>query len=370
MTGTIYDVVVTNQILDGKSSEEVIRNLGNILKLSEDNAKVILEQPRTVIKKGVNEATAGKLRAAIEKCSLLCELVPQEKKQDFGLSLDEVIDTETKKDTSQANNNSPYTAPPSTLQNNNTVFCRQCGAAIHVSDRHCPACGAAQLQQEAGRSKVVAGFLAFFLGPFGVHRFYLGQWWGIFYIPLIFFGISRIVSLVEAIVFWCTSKERWNEKYGHLPPASGWLIVLIIAPFFLVFFGILAAVAIPAYQDYTIRAQVNEGIVSAQPVLNEVDAFYDRVGFIPNSNIDAGLNGDYSSAIVESINIIEGGQVVITYNNPDGVFDESEPPTIIFSRSYEPNVSAEWDCTLGSIPNKFRSAKCRPGYQPTAEYQQ
>lgn len=93
------------------------------------------------------------------------------------------------------------------------VFCRGCGKQIHETARACPGCGAIQRTSNP-KSKVVAGFLAFFLGGLGIHRFYLGQWWGLFYLLFALTYIPSVISFIEAIVFWCTSDDSWNDKYG------------------------------------------------------------------------------------------------------------------------------------------------------------
>jgi TM2 domain-containing membrane protein YozV len=95
------------------------------------------------------------------------------------------------------------------------VFCRGCGKEIHESAVACPHCGAPQRAPGQGKSKVVAGVLALFLGGIGVHRFYLGQWWGIFYLLFCWTLIPSIVAFVEAIVFFVTDDADWNAKYNH-----------------------------------------------------------------------------------------------------------------------------------------------------------
>jgi TM2 domain-containing membrane protein YozV len=84
-------------------------------------------------------------------------------------------------------------------------------------------------------NKNLAGFFALFLGLFGVHRFYLGQWfrgalqflgfWGAVVMAAtvgdsdgeVFFGIMIammvIAPMLTAIVFWATPERRWQEKY-------------------------------------------------------------------------------------------------------------------------------------------------------------
>ena len=93
------------------------------------------------------------------------------------------------------------------------VWCRGCGKEIHESARTCPHCGAVQ-RVGAGKNKVVAGVLALLLGGLGIHRFYLGQWWGIFYLLFCWTFVPLFISLVEGIVFFCTSDDAWMQKYG------------------------------------------------------------------------------------------------------------------------------------------------------------
>ncbi len=53
--------------------------------------------------------------------------------------------------------------------------------------------------------------------------------------------------------------------------------------------GILAAIALPAYQDYTIRAQMVEGINITNAVKPKIQEFYQHKGRFPANNEEAGL---------------------------------------------------------------------------------
>ena len=73
------------------------------------------------------------------------------------------------------------------------------------------------------KNKYVAALLAFFLGWFGVHKFYLGQpGAGILYLLFFWTAIPRIISFIEGIVLLCTSERVFNAQYNHrtLSPAS------------------------------------------------------------------------------------------------------------------------------------------------------
>lgn len=93
--------------------------------------------------------------------------------------------------------------------------------------------------------------------------------------------------------------------------------------------GILAAVAIPAYQDYTVRAQVTEGINMTGGLKTAVNDFYSSKGTWPASNVEAvcgqtpapanctvGINAtDNKGNYVQSIAVAAGGTLNITYGN-------------------------------------------------------
>lgn len=63
------------------------------------------------------------------------------------------------------------------------------------------------------RNKTVTALLAFFLGVFGGHRFYLGQL-GLGLVYLFTFGIFGIGSLIDFIVFLTMSEDNFNRKYN------------------------------------------------------------------------------------------------------------------------------------------------------------
>jgi type IV pilus assembly protein PilA len=81
--------------------------------------------------------------------------------------------------------------------------------------------------------------------------------------------------------------------------------------------GILAAVAIPAYQDYTIRAQVSEGMNLSGEAKNAVSDFYANRGRLPNSNASAGLPLATSliGKYVGRITVGNSGGITIGYSN-------------------------------------------------------
>ena len=63
--------------------------------------------------------------------------------------------------------------------------------------------------------------LAFFLGTFGAHRFYLGQHWkGIFSILFFWTYIPTIISFIDVIVFAAMSQDKFDDKYNNVTSNS------------------------------------------------------------------------------------------------------------------------------------------------------
>ena len=77
--------------------------------------------------------------------------------------------------------------------------------------------------------------------------------------------------------------------------------------------GILAALAVPAYQDYTIRTKVGEGASLASAARTAVDVYYSETGTlnIPFTNVHASLGlsqpNSYNAKYVSSITVVAGG---------------------------------------------------------------
>ena len=126
--------------------------------------------------------------------------------------------------------------------------------------------------------------------------------------------------------------------------------------------GILAAVAIPAYQDYTIRAKVTEGLSLASSGKTGVSEYYSSNGTLPTDNTTAGLS--LSTSITgNSVKTVEvsatpsDGAITVTFSG--GVINNS---TLVLL----PQTSAggiKWDCTTavagGDLEPKYRPSSCR-----------
>ena len=123
--------------------------------------------------------------------------------------------------------------------------------------------------------------------------------------------------------------------------------------------GILAAIALPAYQDYTIRAQVSEAASLAGGGKTAASEFYAQYGRWPGSNESAGMEvaSKIKGKYVESVEV-NSGQITATMG--DGAHTNVQGKTLILSGVVDANDpgSYDWVCK-GDIPGKYLPASCR-----------
>ena len=123
--------------------------------------------------------------------------------------------------------------------------------------------------------------------------------------------------------------------------------------------GILAAIALPAYQDYTARAQMSEAMVLADGQKGAVAEYYADKGAMPKGNFEAGVASDISGKYVESVKISTDGKGEIAAKmNATGVAAGVQGKTLTLAPT--PSSGAvQWACT-SSAQNKYVPAACRP----------
>ena len=124
--------------------------------------------------------------------------------------------------------------------------------------------------------------------------------------------------------------------------------------------GILAAIAIPAYQDYTIRAQVSEGLSLASGAKTAVAEFYQDSGGWPGNNTDAGL-GDSATIFgkyTTDVSVAGAGVITVTYGNDANAALIAQGGNLVLTPT--DNVGAiEWDCDASTVTAKWLPSACR-----------
>ncbi len=121
--------------------------------------------------------------------------------------------------------------------------------------------------------------------------------------------------------------------------------------------GILAAIAIPAYQDYLVRSKVSEGLSLAASAKTAVAEFYSSKGTLPTNNTSAGLatSTSITGNNVQSVSVgATGGLVTITYST-----DPNLANSTVFLSPTTNAGGVKWSCTGGTVISKYRPSSCR-----------
>ncbi len=134
------------------------------------------------------------------------------------------------------------------------------------------------------------------------------------------------------------------------------IVVAIIA--------ILAAIAIPAYQNYLIRAQVSEGMSLVSAAKTGVDEYLTNYGTFPGSNASAGVPKatSISGSYVSQVAVGTGGLITVTYDGPK-VNTAIKGDLLVFSPTNN-GGSVSWRCSPTTVngttvPLVYLPATCR-----------
>ncbi len=123
--------------------------------------------------------------------------------------------------------------------------------------------------------------------------------------------------------------------------------------------GILAAIAIPAYQNYTKRSHVSEGLSLAGGLKTAATEFYSSNGQWPTNNTSAGmaLPASIVGNAVRSVSISQS-KITITYNTK---VDAGK--MLVLQGSTASKGTVEWKCSSPTggtgVDAKFLPANCR-----------
>jgi type IV pilus assembly protein PilA len=125
--------------------------------------------------------------------------------------------------------------------------------------------------------------------------------------------------------------------------------------------GILAAIAIPAYQDYTARAQMSEALNLGGGLKTSVSEIAANTGL---ADADSGTNGippaaNISGRLVAQVAVVDG-VITATMRNAAPVQERVRGGTIILTPTFTTTSgSVSWNCTSGLANKNLVPNNCR-----------
>jgi Tfp pilus assembly protein PilE len=134
--------------------------------------------------------------------------------------------------------------------------------------------------------------------------------------------------------------------------------MIVAAVVFIGMVGVLAAIAIPQYNDYVQRSKVWQSINTVQPAINKVAEFGKREKYFPNSNTEAGIVDDLSGESLTSLVVSENGVITMTFGSENNHLLDGN--TLLYVPSLV-NNTVQWDCSGGTLAGPLRPPQCLDG---------
>lgn len=149
-----------------------------------------------------------------------------------------------------------------------------------------------------------------------------------------------------------------------MEPQKGFTLIELMIVIAII--SILAAIAIPAYQDYSVRSRVSEGLnICGSAKLAVSETFNSNGNFPSVDNLSYGLPAavSISGTYVTSIQVTAGsGNINITYGNNIGGNPTANGKTIRLSPDTSTPGTMKWICggtVATTMPAKYLPANCR-----------
>ncbi|HYD90371.1 MAG TPA: pilin [Flavobacterium sp.] len=125
--------------------------------------------------------------------------------------------------------------------------------------------------------------------------------------------------------------------------------------------GILAAVALPAYQDYTIRARVSEALLAGSAARTAVSEAYANNGLMLADRNSMGVQDQQSNVVASvgwSIESDSVGLVTVTLSDNANLGDAAGD-TLVLRAEGTDDGRVVWTCGSGTIEPRFLPGTCR-----------
>ncbi len=179
----------------------------------------------------------------------------------------------------------------------------------------------------------------------------------IFVLPPIYANALYYKHCKKKIVEAGSSTRDLQRQLGELSGKGGTsnvVLIFVLVFAFIAFIGILAAIAIPAYQDYTTKARLTEAVTVGRNAADSVANYYNQHQEVPGSLEQAGFAAPIPPSVKELSVNNQNGTVIITMASAP-----ISGKTFLLVPSLDSNNQIIWTCMSQEIQDKYLPQQCR-----------
>lgn len=166
---------------------------------------------------------------------------------------------------------------------------------------------------------------------------------------------KHCTRLIEAAKQSARSRDHALGIVGGKGGTSGAAFAFALVFVFVGVVGMLAAVAIPAYQDYTMRAKATEVIVAMAPSRVAINEYYDRTGRLPATLQDTGVGYPSASRYGSAVEYDAGSGAISTRAE----LSASVKALIVMRPLLSKDGRMTWSCGSPDLAAKYLPKTCR-----------
>lgn len=193
------------------------------------------------------------------------------------------------------------------------------------------------------QSVAIVSLVGFYIGIFIIFPMYANK---IYH--------QHVRKKIEKAKGFSNEKEKQLRVIASEGGTSNVALIVVLIFAFISIIGILAAIAIPAYQDYTIRAKISQGLTYGSQYKSKIEEYAVQNQEWPQSNEDINISDDISDPNILGI-YVQNGALIIQYAGSRPIHGKY--------LALIPSVNDEnyivWECKSDGIHNKYLPPVCR-----------